>query len=196
MTKNYRLEYPFVIPPIYCVGVTEDIQDEFELIKDKLNFNYIDDSLLLKNTHQISNKFNDNILEKLNMDIMLKTIDENVKNYCKELNYPYRKYKLQSWFTLNLNGDYSQKHHHGNQDISGCYYYQTNGEDGEILFINPVEELSLNDLYRNYTNFSWYHIPQVGKLMLFPSFMEHCVNRNVTDSHRISMSFNVKFIEN
>jgi uncharacterized protein (TIGR02466 family) len=36
--------------------------------------------------------------------------------------------------------------------------------------------------------------PEVGKLIIFPSWLDHGVNPNLSDTDRISMSFNINLM--
>jgi len=75
--------------------------------------------------------------------------------------------------------------------ISGTYYYQTSGDDGDIVFRtpNPFVELELFPL--GGTVDKLYNIkPKVGKIVLFPGWLSHKVESNITDNDRISISFN------
>ena len=38
------------------------------------------------------------------------------------------------------------------------------------------------------------HNPQVGKMILFPGWLQHGVNVNNTDNIRMSLAFNIHFI--
>ena len=93
-------------------------------------------------------------------------------------------YKIRnSWFTLMKKHGYSHIHNHGTNDISGVYYVQTSSEDGNIFFE------SSNQWHSNRINIK----PEVGKLLLFPSWLSHGVTTNTTDYPRISLSFNLVF---
>ena len=105
-----------------------------------------------------------------------------------------------SWATKFDNGDFAHQHHHLPDEISGVYYYQvpeatpvnaedTNRYEGHLYFVTPVMghymSLMTAPLQRVYV------APQEGKLVLFPSYLEHgvmpCDNK---DKSRISISFN------
>jgi uncharacterized protein (TIGR02466 family) len=75
-------------------------------------------------------------------------------------------------------------------DLSGVYYHQTTNNDGDIVFRNPSLVNRFHKLTYNIGN-SVNYTPEVGKILLFPSFLEHAVFHNNSDDKRISISFNV-----
>ncbi len=95
-----------------------------------------------------------------------------------------------SWLTNTQKGEHTTVHNHGGFDISGVYYFQTNGKDGSLYLMNPITSL-VSSHYFKPDECLYYH-PEVGKLVLFPSWLYHGVRPNDTDDTRISLSFNVK----
>jgi uncharacterized protein (TIGR02466 family) len=96
-----------------------------------------------------------------------------------------------SWINIIDNSARQDWHQHQDATISGTYYYQTSGTDGDISFRtpNPFVELELFPLGSTVNKF--YNIqPKVGKIVLFPGWLEHRVNSNPTGNTRISISFN------
>jgi len=123
-------------------------------------------------------------------------ITKHVEKYCSWFNnYPVELHS--SWFNFSQKGDFQFQHDHVTavdgdivSQISGVYYYQTNGEDGDIVFINPFTEARYFDFGRVSSNAVNIYNPTVGGLLLFPSFLQHKVRPNNTDSTRISLAFN------
>jgi len=146
------------------------------------------------NSHHLSNtNFDIDWLEEHHCSLLKEQIDINVKQYLQILHVlatrPY-KYKS-SWCTKTLNKEYAHLHHHGSSDMSGVYYFQTSGDDGNLYFESPMS---------NY--YSWFlphiqaqhHIaPSIGQLVLFPGWLRHGVRTNTTNSERMSISFNLIF---
>ena len=91
----------------------------------------------------------------------------------------------ESW--VNYSDKYAAQgaHIHLHEGISGVYYLQTNGQDGNLKLHAPYQQLDRNFDAVAYT-------PQVGKLILFPAWVMHSVMVNKTDHRRISISFNVR----
>jgi hypothetical protein len=88
----------------------------------------------------------------------------------------------QSWVNYSDRHSFQGVHHHSLGGISGVYYLQTNQEDGNLEFHHLVP--LINDEAISYK-------PEVGKIILFPSWAPHSVKVNKTDGTRISISFNL-----
>jgi len=98
---------------------------------------------------------------------------------------------LESWINFSSKGGMQNFHLHDGYDFSGIYFYKTNTADGDLVFQNP----SLVNRFHKLTagNFSKIsYKPEVGKLIIFPSFLEHSVCINTTDSTRVSIAFNAR----
>ncbi|HEY8880147.1 MAG TPA: putative 2OG-Fe(II) oxygenase [Roseateles sp.] len=92
----------------------------------------------------------------------------------------------QSWINVTTRFGYQERHNHEREavglPISGAFYFRTNGQDGD-LSIMPVDmQARLFD--------PEVIAPAVGRLVLFRSEVFHRVGANLTDSDRISFSFN------
>ncbi len=92
----------------------------------------------------------------------------------------------QSWINVTGRHGYQERHNHEREavglPISGAFYFRTNGRDGD-LSIMPVDmQTKLFDPEGI--------APAVGRLVLFRSEVFHRVGANLTDSDRVSFSFN------
>jgi uncharacterized protein (TIGR02466 family) len=141
--------------------------------------------------------FTADIIKKYNLYKFKKEIYSNVDKYIDNVfgpNFPY-KYKIRaSWFTNTEKGQYSKRHSHGRADLSGVYYLQTTGSDGDICFSNPCPTHGTTiffDWSRVYPTVNYN--PAVGRIILWPGWMEHATQENTTDSTRVSFSFNINF---
>jgi len=123
-------------------------------------------------------------------------VDEVNKLFYKKLNVnPNVTIDItQSWFNYNRKGNTHHIHNHRNSIISGIMYLQ--GTSGTTVFKRP-NDLSFVNLFdfdiqleNEYNNREFYMLPQVGKLILFPSMLEHYVTENKNNETRITLSFN------
>lgn len=92
----------------------------------------------------------------------------------------------QSWINVTTRHGYQERHNHEREavglPISGAFYLRSNGRDGD-LSIMPVDMQT--------RHFDPEVIaPAPGRLVLFRSEVFHRVGANLTDSDRISFSFN------
>lgn len=115
--------------------------------------------------------------------------------FCMTFDYDPNKFDTYlSWFNFSSPGNFQFDHMHDGADISGVYYYKTNGKDGNIIFTNPNGYM-LSTLFPNSSSNKTLTItPKEGKLILFPSWLMHRVEVNNTKDTRISIAFNIKNI--
>ena len=175
--------------PIYSAMVDnfDDIQKEMYSTISNLDFKMVEE---WGQTHFVSSStFNDSYKMKVFED----ELHKHIVNYCLELEFPIRNYKLKSWFTKFKKGNYGHIHSHGHHDISVCYYVKTKESSGSIFFETPVESATTSFVYnKKYANRYW-HMPIEGKLLLFPAWLRHGITTNTTDKERISFSANIEF---
>jgi len=188
---TYRIE-PTFVTPIYASFVSDfpKIKCKIDNVIDKVNFSYKSE---WGKTHLLSDTdFRENIISKLRLKCLSNEIDTHVRNYCDELNFEYKRYKMTSWIAKFQPGDFAHIHEHGHSDISGVFYYKTNEDDGDLVFTSPNPFLKTSKLFAG-TELSWIHKPIEGKILLFPGWIPHGVKTNETDNTRISISFNINF---
>ena len=102
------------------------------------------------------------------------------------------------WININNFKDSNQLHFHPHSFLSGVYYVNFFKNGGNIVFENPAQDVmasnwNLNDMKEfNTFNSAYYKIvPNTGDLMLFPSWLKHSVEPNMTNKDRVSISFNL-----
>ena len=100
------------------------------------------------------------------------------------------------WININIPGTYNVVHRHGQSCLSGVYYVQTDSDSGMIEFTNPnplVEFVIPEKLIStpNDMNCNLYSIsPNIGDLIIFPSWLSHYTKLNRSKHDRISIAFN------
>jgi len=139
--------------------------------------------------------FSSNFIQDNNMEEFSRALDFHIKTYLttlgsKAANTPYK--MISSWMTLTKKGGYAHTHVHGDADISGVFYVRTNGKDGSIFFETPNKVSRNSFAFRHFQQRVTYP-PSVGKLILFPGWLEHGVETNTEDYDRVSVSFNLVF---
>jgi hypothetical protein len=159
--------------------------------KKKGEYHSVSDTTFKKGTLQ----------HKYNIDIIEEVVHLNAITYLELIRAPLpmiealrnETYELNTWMTKTLKGKHAIEHSHGDADISGVYYVQTNNHDGNIYFRTPVRAgEGDNRCYQHLTHCNLSITPEVGKLMMFPGWLRHGVRENTTDSERVSFSFNIK----
>lgn len=102
------------------------------------------------------------------------------------------------WAIINNKDAFNEKHHHGNSSLSAAYYVKAEKDAGNIVFFDPRQanvfhhpvSKKPNELNAQVQSVS----PKAGTLVLFPSYLEHKVNPNLSNEERIVISFNISLI--
>ena len=105
------------------------------------------------------------------------------------------------WININSKHDSNMIHSHPKSILSGVYYIKTPKECGNIKFYHPASDLierdwihSSKDYHYSNSN-TWWFPPKEGTLYIFPSWVKHLVEPNMSDEERISISFNVAVVK-
>jgi uncharacterized protein (TIGR02466 family) len=190
MLKN-GIESAFATPIYFAmIGNVQEVEKEFNAIKDKLDF-YDTPEMWGRPQKLTTQNFEDDIIAIKNMQVIQKVIEDNLKIFLEAVNLPKKKYRMTSWVTSNSKGEYAPVHNHLHADISGVYYYETNEKDGSIFFVTPTLAMT-NSIFTKFSD-NIYVKPEVGKLLMFPGWLQHGVSTNTTESIRRSLAFNIYF---
>ncbi len=109
---------------------------------------------------------------------------------------------VEGWKNINEPGNFNVKHNHPRSNLSGVLWIKAPKDSGNIVFTSPhifnrYQELdSYTDEFKLNSNcyMTYYFPPKEGRLLIFPSDLEHEVKENKSDEDRISYSFNIKLI--
>ena len=113
---------------------------------------------------------------------------------------------MRAWVNISKPGGYLAKHHHPDCNLAGVLWIKALQNSGNIVFHNPRtfdpflqsakkrEIDSYTDDFKNKFNiYSDYDFPPTeGRILIFPSYLEHQVRENKSNKDRISVSFNIK----
>ena len=100
------------------------------------------------------------------------------------------------WANINYPGGYNKPHIHPNSLYSGVYYVKTQENCGKIILYDPRPGIQTNMPARvkgQPPKHLWreVHLDTVeGRIIMFPSWLWHCVEENKSNDIRISISFN------
>ena len=100
------------------------------------------------------------------------------------------------WANINPPGGLNQPHIHPNALFSGVYYVKSQPKSGRLKIYDPRPGANMNmpsrkpgdpgrDLWRD-ANIE----PIPGRIIMFPAWLWHSVEENISDDIRISVSFN------
>ena len=137
-----------------------------------------------------------------NLDNLLTKINDKLKEVYKRcgLKKDHSVNISQVWINVNSPGSSNSVHNHPNSLFSGVYYVKAEENSGDIVFSNPNNLLSYTlypnmiETYNEFNSAKWYVTPNTGKLIIFPSWLEHSVEENSSVHQRISIAFNTEFV--
>jgi len=97
-----------------------------------------------------------------------------------------------SWVNINRKNNSNRIHTHRGAAFSGTVYLKTNPNSGKIVFLNPTmsEAFPIDDTIKYFYGYSEI-IPKVGDVLIFPAYLRHYVDSNLSDEDRISIAFNM-----
>ena len=109
---------------------------------------------------------------------------------------------LQAWYNVNRYGDHHAPHTHPKSSLSGTYYVRVPPEPGRaddplarpgcISFYDPRTGANMITVGSEPDARPAYVVrPSAGTLLMWPSPMQHYVHPNLSEEHRISISFNL-----
>ena len=166
---------------IYLVNVSnyDTIQSDLEEVEVGIDWENLWD------THYISDK---TFTKTLVPDSLGYEIANHVMRYTGRDDFRL----TASWMTRLEPGQYAVAHQHGHSDLSGVYYYKTNGDEGNLYFMNPAlaATTSIWSQAPNYHDIQ----PIQGSMVLFPGYLTHGIKTNTSPNTRISVSFNIVFM--
>ncbi len=122
---------------------------------------------------------------------------ESAEKYREVINYKHPLKLTNLWININNYKDYNIEHSHPNCVVSGAYYLTSNNSN--IVFVHPAAQLMEYDWNFNvinslnkYNSPNWSINPSQNELLLFPSWLSHRVEPNLSEENRISISFNLR----
>lgn len=176
--------------------------ENYKTINEKM-FEYIKDAQI-KDQKGISKSnikgwhSNDFDLKDESLKKFISFISPSIRQVMIDMNWEVEKQTVKidnMWAIINTGGSANARHQHGNSTISGAYYVRAPKNSGDIVFYDPrpapvfyfPRAVSSNLLNAQVNAIN----PKEGALILFPSYVDHSVNENLSNEERIVISFNV-----
>ena len=176
-----------------AIGIKDTRIDTSKMLETCLQIESEDHGLVhgeAKSTYTTEN----NILEHLDFSIAKSVITSEVNIFGRQIGIDMSNVKLgRSWFNIQKRGSTIMQHNHRRSVISGAFYIYADKDAAPITFASPLMGHKMyepafggtTDYDVEYTN-----VPaETGKLVLFPSWLEHYVGYNNSDM-RVTLSFN------
>ena len=102
------------------------------------------------------------------------------------------------WANVNPKYASNKIHDHANCLFSGVYYVKTPKDSGTLMFYDPRSAKTfykpLVSTFTAYTADAIAHAAEEGLMLIFPSWLKHGVEPNLSDEDRVSISFNYVFV--
>ena len=112
------------------------------------------------------------------------------------------KFSVTSWININGNGDFNLTHSHPTSNLSSVLWIKCPDNCGNIEFVSPYHYCAFQEVdsyiddFKNINNnyLAYWFPPVEGRMIVFPSHLQHLVNPNESQEDRVSVSFNINFI--
>jgi uncharacterized protein (TIGR02466 family) len=164
------------------------------------NFEEINNKIGKAMSLGFKNNFTDNLQENEAKEIQKVFLDEAEK-YIEEVSN--KKINLQmkkSWTRVTKKYGFSSPHSHADNTCVGVYYIKTSENCGDLLLHDPRGSHNFATRFEVSTegylesDRSFYRIkPKAGDLVLFPDYVVHSVEPNMSDETRVSLAMNFKY---
>jgi uncharacterized protein (TIGR02466 family) len=196
MNKTFVMEHNFWPTPCYTTVIDSFYTSDLDkTIYNQKLVNFINDIKLKQNNRQLSNRggWQSDLLNT--KETILNPLITKIVDVCLGLPLDLKNVSIdQIWANINKKHDYNVIHSHGGKyTISGTYYVKAPKNCGKIIFRDPRPGAMLNTLFNKKYDKGEFRFfdPTDGMLILFPSFLEHFVEPNLSEEDRISISFDI-----
>ena len=180
----------------------ENFKDMNEEMYNFIKESQIEDQKGIKKSNNLGWHSKDFDMRQTKPKNFIKSISPYIEKVMTDMNWEKEKQSVKisnMWAIINTGGSTNSRHQHGNSTISGAYYVRAPKNCGEIVFYDPrpapvyfhplsTKPNSLNAM-QNSVN------PVEGGLVLFPSYLDHSVNPNLSNEERIVISFNINLVK-
>jgi uncharacterized protein (TIGR02466 family) len=128
------------------------------------------------------------------LEPVIECVTEHVNDFAKAHNSMYE-YKMEhSWANISRPGNFQEFHTHDGSIFSAVYYVTVPKGSGNIIFEDPraPDMLPLKEI-KDRNELSYVKVgytPEVGTLVIFRSYVRHCVQTGTNVEPRISLALN------
>jgi uncharacterized protein (TIGR02466 family) len=129
---------------------------------------------------------------------LISCVNNAAKSVLRFLRIGYDAFEITGcWANVLAKGAAHRAHSHPNNFLSGVYYVQTQPGTDTINFHDPRNQTSI--IRPPVVELTGENTDQVvvrvknGTLLIFPFYLQHSVDTNMSEEERISISFNIMF---
>lgn len=131
------------------------------------------------------------------LDEIRELINQAIDHYCQVDPSYSRKVKhygdaeIRYWTNVNDSGSRNAMHTHQLHHFVALYYVDAENT-GDLVFHNPSNLTESCNPYAPFAGrIAW--TPKNGDLLVWPAWMPHETDRNLSDNYRINIAFNIRF---
>lgn len=145
----------------------------------------------LYNTHGSFDLLNDLHFKKL-----ISLVEDKTNEFAKEMLSNSKYNVLSSWLNFYHKNDFQEYHQHSDSIFSAVYIIKAEKNDCYLTFENPSNPCDMKKL-KNINAYNELTFETVKfdiserSLIIFRSFLKHCVTPKIKESMRISAAFNL-----
>ena len=176
---------------------------EFDLDTTLIEQYCLDYQLMTGEGRVVSNVggFQSGDIDKTHLPQLVEAINKNLNAFVESQHLDAELMITNMWINFNGYKDSNFTHIHPNAYWSGVYYVKTPENCGNIIFENPAHDgmehtyyatqFKEHNLYNSITH--WQEVRE-NILYVFPGWLRHRVQPNLSDENRISISFNIGLV--
>jgi uncharacterized protein (TIGR02466 family) len=187
--------------PILQVPATADNYDLVQLEvqaawrKIQADNDFTTVSYFCKESQEVLSAKTYNFIEKYNCKNLETRIYQAVDQYIKQIGWNGMNDGFiikDSWMNIMDKGDFHTLHCHPGYTISGTYYFRVSDQQGSIRFNNPNPLMfHCNFPQGRLSPQTTDIVPDDGDVIVFPSWLVHGTQKNLSEEQRISIAFNL-----
>jgi len=139
-------------------------------------------------------RFNGYVLEPWLLKVLKDLVHENWIFYCQDQIFADNtssEFNYTAWINYNEPLSRNVLHSHNSAHLSGVYYVSADGT-GNLRFLNPANILGNCNFNAPYVR-DFEFTPSDGDLIIWPSWIPHEVEPNLSEKSRINIAFDIEF---
>jgi uncharacterized protein (TIGR02466 family) len=181
--------HPIFPTPVCFSKLTRNLTNkELKFINDtKKNVYKNEGNSTSMNTYVLNNKELKNLKNELlksveNYFVKIIDTDNNINPYI-----------TQSWINFTEETEFHHTHEHPNSYLSAVFYINADKEHDKIKFYKTGYQTILPSVreYNHYNSLAWSFPVETGDIVIFPSYLSHCVEFKKGKNVRTSLAFNI-----
>jgi uncharacterized protein (TIGR02466 family) len=187
----------FQTPVFFCKNVLSKKENKFlKKISLKFKNKFKNNHKFLSTVYSTHDSYN--LINDKNFFNIINIIKEKTKEFSKLLNSE-KDYNINNaWINIYKKNNFQEYHNHPDSSFSAVYTIESSPviDDCQFIIENPsfpYEMVSLQNIKEwNLYNFQYYKFNlRAGDLIIFRSFLKHCVTQKKDNHLRITAAFNL-----